>query len=210
MATILPFPVHVRASAGSRAAKAVNISAETPVVLALSVARTADHHSAGTLSRCHHFETAEAPAPMSAAMASREAQSSMMDRNEVKSAIPNPLRHLVLNGKDNLSADVGIIQRHNVLMSRPQPDSQFKSLFLARTALARENAGLTQEQMAEALGMEQSKYSKYEVRTELPHHLIIPFCSLCSVSPAWLFTAVVEPRENKPRRRRRTQRVKAA
>jgi helix-turn-helix protein len=143
-------------------------------------------------------------------MASREGQSSMMDWNDAKSVIANPLRQLVLKGKDNLSADVGIIQRHNVLMSRPQPDSQFKSLFLARTALAREKAGYTQESMAEALGMEQSKYSKYEVRTELPHHLIIPFCSLCDVSPAWLFTAVVEAREPRPRRRRSRQRVKAA
>jgi hypothetical protein len=162
------------------------------------------------LSRCHHLETAGAPAPRSAAIASREGHSSMMDRNEAKSVMPNPLRQLVLKGKDILSADMGIIQRHNVLMSKAQPDSQFKSLFLARTALAREKAGYTQGSMAEALGMEQSKYSKYEVRTELPHHLIIPFCSLCDVSPAWLFTAVVEAREPRPRRRRAVKRVKAA
>jgi hypothetical protein len=162
------------------------------------------------LSRCHHLETAGAPAPRSAAIASREGHSSMMDRNEAKSVMPNPLRQLVLKGKDILSADMGIIQRHNVLMSKAQPDSQFKSLFLARTALAREKAGYTQGSMAEALGMEQSKYSKYEVRTELPHHLIIPFCSLCDVSPAWLFTAVVEAREPRPRRRRSVKRVKAA
>lgn len=208
MAAILPFRIHARTS--TRAAKAVSISADSPDVADRSVASIADHHSAGILSRCHHLETAGAPAPRSAAMASREGHSSMMDRNEVKSVMPNALRQLVLKGKDNLSADVGIIQRHNVLMSRPQPDSQFKALFLARTALAREKAGYTQESMAEALGMDQSKYSKYEVRTELPHHLIIPFCSLCDVSPAWLFTAVVEAREPKPRRRRRSQRAKAA
>lgn len=95
-------------------------------------------------------------------------------------------------------------------MSKPQPDSQFKSLFLARTALAREKAGFTQESMAEALGMEQSKYSKYEVRTELPHHLIVPFCSLCEISMAWLFTAAVEVREPKPRRRRKRKSLKVA
>jgi transcriptional regulator with XRE-family HTH domain len=95
-------------------------------------------------------------------------------------------------------------------MSKTQPDSQFKAMFLARTALAREKAGYTQESMAEALGMDQSKYSKYEIRTELPHHLVIPFCSLCNVTTAWLFTAVVEVREPKPRRRRTRRRLKAA
>lgn len=95
-------------------------------------------------------------------------------------------------------------------MPKAQPDSQFKAMFLARTALAREKAGFTQESMAEALGIEQSKYSKYEVRTELPHHLVNTFCALCEITQAWLFTAVVEVRAPKPRRRRARKRLKVA
>lgn len=126
----------------------------------------------------------------------------MMDRKDTKSVMPEPIRQLVLKRKDNLSADMGIIQGHNVLMSKAPSDSQFKRQFLARTAFAREKAKFTQETMAAALGIEQSKYSKYEVRTMLPHHLVVPFCSLCEVTQAWLFTAAIEIKETKPRKRR--------
>jgi DNA-binding XRE family transcriptional regulator len=201
---------HARASRTSRAAKVARSSAVTPAAEARSVARTVDHHSAGTLLRCHHLETAEARAPISAAIASREVQSSMTDRNEVKSDMTEHLRHLVLKRKDNLSADMGITEGHNVLMSRKPPESEFKRQFLARTAIARDKAGYTQETMAGALGMEQSKYSKYEVRTALPHHLIVQFCSLCEITTAWLYTAAVEVPAAKPRRRRKAKKLKVA
>src|SRR5229473_6292126 len=99
---------HARASIGTRAAKAVRAAASSPAPRAISVAKTADHHSAGTLSRCHHLETAEALAPMSAAIASREGQRSMMDWKDDKSVMPNPIRPIVLNCKDKLSGDMGI------------------------------------------------------------------------------------------------------
>src|SRR5882757_2781253 len=88
MAEIIKFPRrrrHARASAGSRAAKAVSSSAVTPFSDAFVVANTADHHSEGMLSRFSHLRTAQGPAPTSEAMASRESQRSMIERNEVKS-----------------------------------------------------------------------------------------------------------------------------
>jgi transcriptional regulator with XRE-family HTH domain len=88
-------------------------------------------------------------------------------------------------------------------MPRIDTDSEFKRMFLARTAIAREKAGFTQDSMAQALGMEQSKYSKYETRSVLPHKLIIPFCFLCGITPAWLYTAAVEVSQPKPRKSRR-------
>jgi len=212
MAIFYRFPIHGRMSSlnDSRAAKIVRASAETPEQRATSVDKIALHHSAGTALRCHHLETADGLAPISEAMASREAQSSISVRNESKSTMRESIRQIVLNAKDNLSADALTIQGHNVLMSKKPPDSEFKLQFLARTAYAREKAGYTQETMAAALGMDQSKYSKYEIRTVLPHHLVVTFCSLCEVSLAWLYTAAVEVPAAKPKRRRRPKRLKAA
>lgn len=209
MGDVLLYPDHARAS--SREARAVSRSAVTPPSLARSVASTLAHQSDGMRSRCHHFDVSTAEAPgKSAAIASRDGHSSITDRNEVGWLMPKSLRQLVLKSKDNLSGDGGVSHGHNVFMSKKTSDSEFKRQFLARTALARENAGFTQETMAAALGMEQSKYSKYEIRTVLPHHLIIPFCSLCEVSLAWLYTAAVEVRAQRPKRNRRVRKLKAA
>lgn len=211
MTTVVTFPGHWRPpSTVSRAAKRIRISADAPASCATSVDKIALHHSAGTASRCHHLETAGDRAPMSDAMASLEGHSSISARNESKSAMPESLRQLVLNGKDILSEDAEISPGHNVFMSRNPSDSEFKRLFLARTRAARLKSKLTQEQMADALGVEQSKYSKYEVRTVLPHHLIIPFCSLCEVSLPWLFTAAIEVHASKPKRRRGAKKLKVA
>lgn len=125
----------------------------------------------------------------------------MMDRNEDKSVMAECLRPIVLKRKDNLSADLGIVQRHNVLMT---DRTSIKEQFLARTAFAREAAGLSQEEIAEKLGIAQSLYSKYEVRSPLPHDLVLAFCALCDVTPGWMYTAVVPARTKvkRPRRNR--------
>ncbi|PPQ42123.1 hypothetical protein CKO39_18205 [Rhodopseudomonas palustris] len=64
--------------------------------------------------------------------------------------------------------------------------------------------------MADALGVEQSHYAKYETRSPLPHHLIVPFCTLCEITPAWLYSAAITGAERKPRRRRTPQHPKKA
>lgn len=81
--------------------------------------------------------------------------------------------------------------------------SLFKRQFVARTAVARERSGRSQEEMAADLGIGQGTYHKYEKRTPLPHHFIPQFCVLCQVSPEWLYTAAVELRSDPPRRPRR-------
>lgn len=211
MGMVIGFSRHARASAGSRAAKAVSKSAVTPAAEAFSVINIADHHSAGTLSRCHHLETAGAPAPRSAAIASREGQSSMIDRNEAKSDMPMLLRPIVLKRKDILSGDAGILKGHNVLMSPAVNTKVIKDHFTARIAYARHRAGYTQATMAEALGFGpaddpkgQSKYHKYEKRSFIPHTLIPQFCALCDVTVGWLYNGPivarpVEKRGRKPK-----------
>lgn len=59
--------------------------------------------------------------------------------------------------------------------------------FLARTREARERAGYeTQAEMARALKMDPTRYSKYETRTPLPHYLLARFCQLTGANPAWM------------------------
>ena len=61
----------------------MRVSALTLSLNAVSVAKIGDHHSAGMLSRCHHFETADALALISVAIASLVSQSSISARNEL-------------------------------------------------------------------------------------------------------------------------------
>lgn len=43
---------------------------------------------------------------------------------------------------------------------------------------ARKQADLTQDEIAEKLGMKQWKYAKYETRSLMPHHLLARFCEI--------------------------------
>lgn len=85
--------------------------------------------------------------------------------------------------------------------------SEFKAKFIARTQKARERAGLTQDEIAEQLGMKQSKYHKYESRSILPHYLIPDFCLQTKVTLEWLYTSAIEvkalPAPKKKRRKRK-------
>jgi DNA-binding XRE family transcriptional regulator len=54
----------------------------------------------------------------------------------------------------------------------------FSEAFRTRTRQLRVATGMTQAQMAEALGIEFRTYQKYEQRSPLPHHLIVPFAKL--------------------------------
>lgn len=188
MGIVVRFPRrrHVRASsAGCRAAKAIRASAFTPAAMATSVANTADHHSAGSLSRCHHFETAVAGAPVSAAMASREGQSSMMDRNEVKSDMPMLLGQSVPKSKAIVSADCAQSLGHNVLMedeNEKQAASQWREEFRQRLITAR--GSRTQAVMAELLGLRTNTYGKYEGsrKSMMPTRLLPRFAKICGIS----------------------------
>lgn len=64
----------------------------------------------------------------------------------------------------------------------------YRIAFCARTRAARMALGWTQKQMAEALGVEQDAYRKYETRSPLPHHLIEPFCEIVGLPVVFLVT----------------------
>lgn len=182
---------HARASVVSRAAKAVRNSAVSPFSDARSVAKIADHHSAGTLSRCHHLETAEAPAPMSDAIASRDGQSSMTAlKDEGKSVIADLIGRSVLGRKPKSSQDGAKSLGHTVLMTA----DEIRRGFIQRTREARMSSGLSQPQIAKKLGIDQGTYKNYETIRPLPHELVPFFCEICEITPVDLYPAAKKAR----------------
>ena len=173
-----------RHAANSRAAKPAKRSAVTPLDRAISVPITDAHHSAGMALLCHHFETADGLAPISAANASRVGQSSITSRNEFMSDL---LGQSVLNCKANPSCDVAGRSVLQSGMGKTQVDPHFKAAFTAAIAAAREAKGLTQDQMGRLLGLKQDSYKQYEGRTLMPHELIPSFCEHTGADIARLF-----------------------
>jgi DNA-binding XRE family transcriptional regulator len=66
--------------------------------------------------------------------------------------------------------------------------SNFKSEFIARTKQARDQSGLTQQEMADILRIKQDTYKQYETRSPLPHQYVTAFCAATHVTTQWLFT----------------------
>lgn len=188
LTNVILFSHHARASAGSRAANSVSVSAVSNAARARSVANTDAHHSEGILLRWRHLGIIQTPAPMSAAMAACEGQMSMTSLNDVICDMPSKLGQPVLKSKAILSLDCGRSLGHNVRMAEQETESQFKQDFTRRVKAARAALGWKQWQMAEALGMPQDKYKQYEGRSLLPHHLIGRFCLLTRIDPDWLLT----------------------
>jgi hypothetical protein len=180
---------HARASAGSRAAKLVSKSAVTSAARAFSVAKTAAHHSDGILLRWPHLVTAVTGAPTSAAKASREDQSSMIERNEVKSDILTHIGQSVLKHKAILSLDCELPLGHTVRMAK-KVLTDFECRFLARTYAARKLKFDTQDEIAPMLqeGMKQDSYKQYEARNILPMELVDRFVKLTGVNHEWLIS----------------------
>lgn len=65
--------------------------------------------------------------------------------------------------------------------------SDYNSEFIRRTKEAREQAHFSQEQISTILGIEQSTYKWYEIRTPLPHRFVPAFCAATRVTETWLF-----------------------
>lgn len=66
--------------------------------------------------------------------------------------------------------------------------SAFKAQFIGRTKHARELSGLTQDELARLLGIDQGTYKQYETRSLLPHWLIESFCMITRTSEIWLLS----------------------
>lgn len=78
-------------------------------------------------------------------------------------------------------------------MGRATTPSRFKVTFCRRLRAARILANLTQAEAAEALGVKDDTYSKYERRSPMPHYLIPKACGLFRVNPDELYGFVQRP-----------------
>ena len=66
--------------------------------------------------------------------------------------------------------------------------SAFKAVFIKRTATARERTGMSQDEMAVALGIGQGTYKNYETNRCLPHQHVATFCRISNIDIEWLYT----------------------
>lgn len=77
---------------------------------------------------------------------------------------------------------------------RPSTPRQYRENFLARTSAARRMSGKTRDQVVAEMSeladvkIKLATYKKWETRTPLPHHLIIPFCDVTGADPYLLLT----------------------
>lgn len=188
------YPPRFHARAASRRAKLVSKSAETAAVRAFSVAKIEDHHSEGIESRCHHLVTMPADAPISDASASRAPcaslapQSSMTDLNDVICDMPPPLGQSVLKSKSLLSLDGGKALGHTVPMAGNKLKTQLDQEFIRRVIKAREASGMTQQEVADGMGVPQDHYKHWELKRVMPHYLIPRFCIVARVEDGWLIS----------------------
>lgn len=195
----------------------------TPPDLPVSESRIDCHHSGGMLSRCHHFETAEAGALISDAIASRAPQAplvrprqrSITSRNEASSAMSESLGQFVLKNKANVSHDCEHRSGEIIAMPDRVSETEQQRLFIARTKLARESRFPTQKPILTLLELDQGTYKQYERRSPLPHRYIPKFIAACGVTYEWLLAgegvgpAAVEQRPPVARRGRKPKPKKA-
>lgn len=67
-------------------------------------------------------------------------------------------------------------------------EKQFNRNYIMRVRAARLDSGLSQADMAKALGISKDRYQKYEQRSPLPLHLVERFALICRVDPWFLIT----------------------
>lgn len=189
------FGHHDRASGKSLAAlclvaegfpdSCASVSTETLAARAKLLAVTAAHHHDGMLSRCHHLLTVCDRAPSSAAIASRDGQSSITAR---KDCMSRSIVRNVLSRNPYENTKIGLADtRQNVLsfpaMGHNISEADFLKAVTGRIKAAREDKGLSQTEMALILGIKQGTYHKYECRTIMPAHLMLKFCFHVGATP---------------------------
>lgn len=74
------------------------------------------------------------------------------------------------------------------LRRRPSTPAQYRAAFIKRTRALRVASGRQPAEVAEALGVKLDTYGKWEPRTLLPHHLLMPFCEATGSDPWVLLT----------------------
>jgi hypothetical protein len=66
--------------------------------------------------------------------------------------------------------------------------SQWRDQFIERVKAARIVSGQKPIEVAAALGVNLDTYNRWETRALLPHHLVMPFCTITGADPVMLLT----------------------
>lgn len=82
-------------------------------------------------------------------------------------------------------------------MGKATTPAKFRRDFCRRVRAARVLAGMNQPEAAQALGVKEDTYSKYERRTAMPHYLIPKACHFFGVTPDELYGLVERPELNR-------------
>lgn len=77
--------------------------------------------------------------------------------------------------------------------------SDFQRQFIERTKQLRERRGWSQQEMADALQISLSRYSKYEQRSPLPHEFIDLFTRLVGCDIDFYITGKIARRKHRPK-----------
>ena len=79
------------------------------------------------------------------------------------------------------------------MCSQADDPAEFKVAFCTRVRSLRMASGMTQAEMAAALGIPLANYEKYEGRSLMPHRLIEPFAAICGIDARSLFERPAAP-----------------
>ena len=63
---------------------------------------------------------------------------------------------------------------------------QFNKGLINRVKIARQNSGLSQEEMATALGIKQDRWKQYETRTPIPIYMVDQFAIIVREDPLYI------------------------
>ena len=165
----------------------INDSAVSPALRAVRVRKIAPQCSGGIESRCAHLRAAEMPTPTSQAKASGRSHKATISRKlQIMQLVLGQPVHKI---KPIVSHDGENSLRHNFGMSKDAEklaESAWREAFRLRLKTAR--GVRTQEDMAELLGITQTRYSKYEAKraSQMPPRLLPLFAKICGVSLPWL------------------------
>lgn len=80
-------------------------------------------------------------------------------------------------------------------MAKSKARTEWRMEFAARVKRAREDRGLSQAQVAKALGIKQDRYKHYEIDRFLPHDMIEAFCIACDIEPETLYPHARRPKK---------------
>lgn len=71
---------------------------------------------------------------------------------------------------------------------KPSTPSKWRQEFIERVKSARIVCGMKPVEVAAELGVSLDTYVRWESRSLLPHHLVMPFCQITGADPVMLLT----------------------